>query len=327
MMPRQKLRNSERQTYINCRQKWWWAYGERWQPKVAGPALRFGTLIHQALELRYPPGTTRGPHPALSFERLYQEELAEATRMGFRDEDGKWMDAGELGVAMMTGFVEEYGDDDEWEVISSEMAFRTRISEDVTMVGRLDGVWRSRRTDHLLMVDWKTTAQFWGDFLPMDEQAGVYWAFAPAYLRKHGILRKGQSMKGILYTFLRKAMPDDRPKNDLGQSLNKDGTVSKRQPNPLFERHVTYRDRYDREQIRARVIEQAREMQLIKEGQLAVYKAPSIRNCGGCAFRNVCEMHETGADYAPLLRSFFQKHDPYDSYHLTEEGRESIHSE
>jgi hypothetical protein len=53
------------------------------------------------MEQRYPPGTKRGPHPAETFEQLYEEELKEAVGFGFRDEDGKWEDALGIGVAML----------------------------------------------------------------------------------------------------------------------------------------------------------------------------------------------------------------------------------
>lgn len=320
------LRNSERQAFLACRQKWWWAYEERLRPKVAAPALRFGTLIHRALELRYPPGTTRGPHPAETFERLYQDELKSAYAMGFRDDEGKWHDAGAMGHAMMTNFVDEYDEDEEYEVIASEMPIRGRVG-DVVVIGMLDGLWRHRRSGHLLMVDWKTTTQFWTQHLPLDEQAGTYWAIAPSYLRKKKILLPGQSIQGILYTFMRKAMPDDRPRNTAGEYLNKDGTVSKKQPAPYFLREITYRDKFERSMILSRIAAEAQEMQMVREGRLSLYKVPGQRNCSMCPFRDPCELHETGADYDPLFRSFYEKHDPYDQYNIENENRELIYGD
>lgn len=306
---------------------WWWAWQEGYRPKVSGPALRFGTLVHKALELRYPPGIKRGPHPALSFEQLYEEELKEAMAFGFRDEDGEWNDAGTLGVAMLNAFVDEYGEDDEWRVLSSEQMFEVKLSNDANgghplyYVGTLDGVWRHRVSKHIILKEWKTTDQFWFKFLPLDEQAGSYWAFAPPWLRKHKILKAEEKLKGILYTFLRKSMPDERPRDSLGQSLNKDGSVSKRQPAPLFHRELVFRDEYDRRMIRARTLAQAGEMEQIRRGRMSVYKTPGRFTCAGCQFIGPCELHETGADYKPLLRSHYEVYNPYGAHEVREENK------
>ena len=315
------LRTSERTTFMKCRQRWWWSYVEGWQPKTSAPALRFGTLVHKALEARYPPGRKRGPEPARTFEALYEEELQEQEKFGFRDEDGTWHDAGVMGVSILEEFVDEYGDDDEWEVISSEQTFRVRISRGLTYVGTFDGVWKNRRSKVIVLKEWKTAATVWDDFLHLDEQAGSYWAFAPGWLRRKGILQPDQDMKGILYTFLRKAKPDDRPRNELGQYLNKDGTVSKRQPAPLFHRQLVYRDRMDRQMIRGRVKAQAAEMEMVRDGRLMAYKAPNMMTCRGCPFMGVCELHETGADYRPLLQGAFEKYNPYSDHEIQEEGK------
>lgn len=322
-----RLRTSERLAFARCRQLWWWAWQEGYRAKLPGPALRFGTLVHKALELRYPPGVKRGPHPATTFEQLYEEELKEAMGYGFRDEDGTWNDAGELGVALLTAFVDQFGKDEEWRVISSEQTFQVRLSQNIAgghplyYVGTLDGIWKHRSSSHIVVKEWKTTDQFWFKHLPLDEQAGSYWAFATPWLKRKKILKPEDDLKGILYTFLRKSMPDDRPVNAEGLALNKDGSVSKRQPSPLFHRELVFRDAYDRRMIRARTLAQAAEMEMIRRGQLAVWKSPGRFNCAGCPFIGPCELHETGADYKPLLRSHYEVYNPYSAHEVAEEGK------
>lgn len=315
------LRTSERATFTKCRQQWYWAWIEGLRPKSQFPALRFGTLVHKALEIRYPPGTKRGPHPARTFEQLYELEVAEHGAYGFKDEDGNWYRAAEIGVHMLEAFVDKYGKDEDWEVISSEQTFRTRIKGNLVYVGTLDGIWRNRSTRHIMIVDWKTTEQFWFEHLPLDEQAGSYWAFAPRWLKQQGILPADAEIKGILYTFLRRAIPDDRPKNGLGQALNKDGTVSKRQPPPMFHRELVYRDKYERWLLRQRTIVQAREMRNCLDTPEMIYKSPGRMNCGACAFRDPCELHEAGRDYKPLLRGLYTKEDPYSAHNIEEDGK------
>jgi hypothetical protein len=240
--------------------------------------------------------------------------------MGFRDEDGTWMEAGELGYALLTAFVEEFGEDEQYEVISSEQTFAIRLTKRLTYVGTFD-VWRDRMTGQLLLKEWKTAAQFWDRHLPLDEQAGTYWAFAPTWLRMLGILDDDDDIKGILYTFLRKAMPDERPKNEEGLSLNKDGAVSKRQPNPLFKRVPVYRDRRDRMNIKKRIIYQFEEMEEIRNGKRPIYKSPTTMNCAMCPFVDPCELHEAGRDYLPILKGAFQVVDQYSPYEIKHEGK------
>lgn len=367
------IRNSERQSFKRCRQQWRWAYVDGLTPNVAAPALRFGDLIHQALAAHFLPGVRRGPHPAETFAKLYEAQLDEAAKFGFRDDDEKWHEASGVGDAMLRGYVEEFGAaDSEYKVISSERTFqwpvkigRERDGKTIHIVGTLDGVWQHRQTKDIIFKEFKTAASINPDGLAMDEQAGVYWTYGPAVLRKEGIMKKGQQPVGVLYTFLRKAVPDARPKNELGQCLNQPsvddllqglldagkphvgkktkaeviataekakldwqawGEVSKSQPAPLFHRQFVYRDQAERTRMHNRIIAEARDMIAVRadvsdgDGESA-YKNPGplhMPNCRGCAFRDMCELHETGSDWEAMRDGTMKTWDPYDSHHITE---------
>lgn len=220
------LRTSERSQFKTCKFAWDVTYNQRLKPKVEKPALRFGSLIHKALELRYPPGVRRGPHPAKTFEKLYEEELDNAiSEFGFKDEDGEWHNAREMGVDMMNHFVDHYGSDKRWKVIASEQTFQLPIRKtkkyELVYVGTFDGVWQDRDTGEIWLTDWKTAKSISTKHLTLDEQAGAYWAFGPEWLRQQGILKPKMKLSGILYTFLRKATKDPRPTNEEGIFLNK----------------------------------------------------------------------------------------------------------
>jgi len=327
-MPRKALplvRTSERLTYTSCLQKWWWAYVEQLAPKVASPPLRFGTLIHAALEARYPPGIKRGPHPAKTFERLYEEEAKVAFDFGFKDSDGAWTEAFDLGVAMLNGYVEEFGEDEEWEVIGSELQFKVPVrgtngKRMCYAVGTLDSVWRNRRTKKIWLNDYKTAKSIWDRFLVLDEQASAYWVFAPPFLRRAGHLAPGEEIEGMLFTFLRKAYPDDRPRNEAGLYLNKDGSVSKVQPPPLFKRVPAYRTERDREAALGRFRLQVEEM--IERRQTGrIFKAPGKQTCAMCSFRDMCELHEFGADWEAYRDSEMGPWEPYGEHEIESEGK------
>lgn len=320
------VRTSERLTYTRCLQSWWWSYVDHLRPAVEAPPLRFGTLIHKALELRYPVGVKRGPHPAETFVDLYDEELDAKGALGFYDSDGSWADARDLGIAMLEGYVDTYGEDEEWEVIASEQQFKVPVRDGrrrplCFAVGTFDGVWRNRRDGRVYLNDYKTAKTIWDQHLILDEQTSSYWAFATPWLRRTGVLRPDEDLEGLLFTFLRKAPPDPRPRNESGLYLNKDGSVSKVQPAPLFKRVPTYRSAKDREMVLERFRAQVTEMLARRRGELGLYKEPGRNSCTMCSFRDMCEVHEAGGNWKMIREATMIEWDPYSDHEINEEGK------
>lgn len=232
------IRNSERLTFKRCEWMWKWNFVDLLKPIEEGKALRFGDLIHQALERHYPPGIRRGPKPWLAFEKIYQEQLNDGMeRFSMRGDEENWLDAQELGTAMLKGYHECYSERDKaFKVLATEQVFQVPIkvkmpngpTRKVLVVGTMDGLWVPRtgtkKTRQPFIKEYKTTGSAISQViagLPMDEQAGTYWTFAPMWMWKKGILPEGVYPNHILYTLLRKQRPDERPENKLGQKLNK----------------------------------------------------------------------------------------------------------
>lgn len=345
------MRNSERGTFLMCRFKWWLEFDERLKPITAMPALRFGTLVHAALADWYVPGVKRGTHPATAFEKHYADELKVAEKMGFRDEDGVWHEAGELGVAILTHYVDHYGKDDVWEVLVTEQPFQRLVRKTVCAVcnqtimhdddgwhcsaqcphdgeepagwflyaGVMDGIWRKRTDKGLWVPDHKTTAGIGPTtvkHLILDNQASGYWSFGVDWMYERGILKPKQHLSGMLYNFIRKAPPDERPQNEQGQYLNKDGAVSKVQPSPFFMRQPIYRDEFDREAARQRAAADFLEMEMTRAGELEVKKTPSSQNCVGCWAIDICELHEMGAGWEEMKDGTTKAWDPYSEHEI-----------
>lgn len=332
-----QVRTSERQTFNRCEWQWWRSYNDQLTPITDAPALRFGTLIHEALELRYPPGIKRGPKPAETFEKLYEAELEEAGKLGFRDADGTWADAAQLGVAMLENYIREYGRDEDWKVLASEMTFAVPVLDPDTgqplfeYVGTMDGVWQNRMDGGVRINDYKTTTndpikEAQGKYV-LDEQATAYWTWGVDYLIENKLLkpRELESLDGMLYTFLYKAAPDERPKNTQGQALNKDGTVSQRQPVPRFHRELVYRDREQTDRARRRAVRQFKRMEAIRQGTLEPYKSPGTgypdQQCKACAFFDLCELDEAGADWQDLADVSMKRWEPYGAHEVAEENK------
>lgn len=88
------------------------------------------------------------------------------------------------------------------------------------------------------------------------------------------------------------------------------GEVSKVQPPPLFQREIVYRGEKEQANTFQRIIEQVREMNMVRAGEMAHYKAPS-KDCAFCSWRDICEMHETGSDWKELKRLTTTRWSPY----------------
>lgn len=314
------LSTSERTCFVRCRAKWNWHYNEGWSADLAKPALRFGDLIHQSLAVYYKPGKTRGVHPATTFKKLYRIECAKDKKFGIRDESGEWADAGEMGVEVLTHYVDHYGKDLGIEIVAPEMPFKVKLidvgGKPFYYVGRFDAVYRSIESGEYGLLEHKTAGTISIAHLEMDEQASSYWAFAPLRLRELGLLNELGDLDLVLYNFLRKAKKDPRPQNAEGLYLNKptkefpEGAVSKVQPPPYFHREPVFRDEFDRKRVLLRIRQQAWEMRMVREGKLPIYKSPMTMfgsNCGDCEFADVCELHETGSDYKSVLNMTFHQ--------------------
>jgi hypothetical protein len=315
------VRTSERMSFATCRQKWFWSWVEQLEPYEEGKNLVFGDLVHQSLAIYYKPGRTRGPHPAETFEQLATTKFK-----------GKWMDNGtdmiELGIGMLHGYTEHWkGYDSEYEVVSAEQVFQiplgSVLGHRVICVGTIDGVWRHMPSNKLRFRETKTATKITEDALPMDEQIGTYWAFGPRWLKAVGVIKELDEFDGIVMDWMRKALQDDsRPTDKQGHYLNKDGSISKKQPAPLFKRMPVFRGVPEARLVRHRIMQQARDMILARRNpKRYVYKNPGpqfMPNCKFCAFRDPCELHETGNDHETILRLEYKSWEPYAAHELAE---------
>lgn len=378
------LRNSERSTLKRCEFLWDITYNRKLKPYTDMPALRFGSLIHKAMAGYYIPGKKRGLHPRIGFEQAYETDLKENQELfGMRvDDDDKWVDALELGIGMMDNYVDEYGKDDEWEVLVTEHPFETIVYRPESydpnyppeaqatavpwfvFVGVLDGVWRYLPTKDLWMPEHKSTAGIGGTkkypkippHLMMDDQAGSYWSFGVQALIEQQIMKQNQHLTGMLYNYLRKALPDERPsrlvngerlylnkpkKEDYVAALSRrargvsdkmkltelealaaklkievGGEVSKAQPSPYFARINIQRDEYDRNMARTRAEIDFKRAELLRSGELEMTKSPGMFTCPGCPAKDACELHETGSDWEAFLTGTTKTWDPYDEHEV-----------
>lgn len=226
------LRTSERNDFKACP----WLWEQTW---LAGRGTRrtpvwswFGSAIHSALEVRYPNGVKRGSLADTidAFDAAVAGETGRIWTEGKEElEESEVVEAKDLGHAMLAGYVDHYGDDEEWEVIHTEQPFQIKVpqpgSKDALVVycGTWDGLWRNRRTKEFWIIDHKTRKSFptrW-DFYDINDQAGSYLWVAPEILKFLGVFTKKDRIEGLVFNALKKQMPDTRPVDAQGRARNK----------------------------------------------------------------------------------------------------------
>lgn len=232
--------------------------------------------------------------------------------------EDKYIEAGKLGTSMLNGYIDLYGKDEHWSVIAPETTFQIDIPSRsgnnilATYAGTFDLVYRDLVDGKIKLGEHKTAKVISTSHLPLDDQAGSYWAIASQTLSHSGAIGKGESIAAITYNFLRKTMPDERERNAEGKCLNKNGTVSKVQPAPVFLREEVYRSPRERSGQIERIANEVRWMNIIRDGKAPPYKTPT-RDCSwDCSFYDMCLLHERGGDdWKEYQKATFKKVDPY----------------
>lgn len=232
------IRGSERSSANMCWQQWYWSWRQGLvKVRAERVELWFGTGVHLALAGWYQPGLKRGPHPVETW-REYAKGDIQYVKANAQDDSTveRWIAASELGETMLTGYVEKYGEDPHMDFIQAEKTFellipwptdgRQKIFSPVNkylakFVGTYDGVYRNLETGLIELLETKTASAIYLGHLPMDNQAGGYWAVANMEMKRDGLLKRNQSIGGINYNFLRKGTPDARPRNAEGYYTNK----------------------------------------------------------------------------------------------------------
>jgi hypothetical protein len=352
------LRTSERNDFKRCpflwEQTWLRGLRSRREPTWAW----FGTAIHKGLEARYPVGSKRGKvgdmHDAFD-EALNQQERRIFTE-GSEVDPEAIVDGRSLGHAMLDGYVAEYGKDSHWQVLHTEQPFQIEVPHPTNPNSPLviyAGTWDLAVWDKVekcfKIVDHKTRKSFpsnWA-FYGINDQAGSYLWVAKEVLVFKGILKKKDSIEGLVFNALKKSMPDPRPINPAtGQACNKPtkqhyldalgysaaprgvtvetlaeqaedrgikvyGDPSSRQPMPLFHREEIPADSRKRVAQARKVQAEALAMAEYRAGRLPVFKVPT-EECVRCPIFEFCELHDTDPEEAEeFAKVTMVTRDPY----------------
>jgi hypothetical protein len=318
------LRTSERGAFKRCTQRWWWGWREGLNtPGPPDVKLWFGQGFHLVLAHWYcGPGQKRGKEPLKVWRDWVGDEVVKI-RVNIAGEDWKeepYIEAGELGEKMLTNYFDLYGRDETWDVIQPERSSEVIIMDPsntkplVKYCFTYDLVYRDLKDDSIWLGEHKTAKAIMTGHLALDDQGGSYWAVATQELRHDGLIGPNENLKGIMYNFARKSPGDDRERNEHGQALNKDGSVSKNQPAKLFLREPVYRTRQERNSQIIRIQNEAAAMAKYRSGELKLTKTPT-RDCSwDCSFYNMCILHERGSDWKEYKEMAYRSRDPYSDH-------------
>lgn len=319
------IRTSERVTFKRCQQRWWWSYREGLKPRgTVNDALAFGEWVHVALAAWYcGPGTKRGPLPVETFKSIADDGLRKIkTQEATEETVAQYTDLVDLGIVMLEEYVNTYGRDEQMLILQPEKTFQLDIpfpdwfgeatrSILARYVGTVDGVYRDAATGLLWVIEHKTAKTIRVDHLPLDEQAGSYWAIIARSLLAEKLIKPNEKLSGIMYNFLRKALPDPRPRDAQGYCLNKDGSRSKVQPAPLFRREPVKRTKAERASTLLRIQTDAVQMELARTGEVPLTKTPHWSCARLCEFYEMCRLHEASGNWEDFKRLMFKPEDPY----------------
>jgi hypothetical protein len=144
------------------------------------------------------------------------------------EDEQKILDAKSLGIEMLNNYVKHYGRDPDKNYIVTEKTgyiylprLGQRKGRGVKYYYTVDGVYQDMKDGKYWLDEHKTAASLSVTHLPLDDQAGSYYAVASGKLRKMGLLKPGEQIEGIMFNFLRKATADTRAKNEDGMATNK----------------------------------------------------------------------------------------------------------
>jgi hypothetical protein len=288
-------------------------------------ALDLGTWMHEGLDVWYGQGYLRN---GVLSEHVYNAGMRamEDAQHGGAPEYviDKASELLDLAVTMANAYERHYGDDHGVCVIGAEIPLKFTI-EDTRHALKPDLVYMDDAGDVWLM-EHKTATQVVTEHLTIDDQARPYGAMAERALRQKGLIPKDSRFRGIMYNFLRKAYPDDRLTNGKGQALNKNGTVSRRQPAPLFKRYavemtrkakVLTLNRLRTETVLITALTNGLRDRTIDPDRLP--KTPSKGCPRFCDYFAICQAEDAGTDIKQMTRDMFRRENPYAYTESTED--------
>ena len=217
---------SEVKSFLRCRLAWYWSApkprGFNLEPIAERPALHFGRLVHEALQVGYDSVTpyadafrdlAAAANTSLPGSSMYEEERQKQT---------------ELGARMLAGYQDWATYEDKvhnTRFLSMETKWEDVRIGRIKFAGRFDAV--IERDDGLWILDFKTTSKAATDWVSQDIQATAYVHAARQLI--------DPKVRGLIFRFLLKKAP-----HDYNKLILKKGGVTQRANLPNITTHKDY---------------------------------------------------------------------------------------
>lgn len=279
--------HSEIDAYRRCPLMWYLGYNQRWkvldEDRDDEHALTKGQLYHAVMEQHY-----------LALMEFGQNDiglevaLSRATELLW-GERAEQTELQSLVWWMYTGYVAQYGADEQWEILGVEVKFQARIKGRYFLKGKLDLVIRDRKTQKIWIVDHKSGANL-PDQMELDiaDQFGLYsWL-----LREAGIV-----VAGCIHSANRTTR--NQGDRDENWTTLEDGTekplkanIKRQTPEQRFRRTLMARGDRELDALAQDAWATAVNMYPEYDGReaLPVYSAPKP-TMGGCSWCDFLEPH------------------------------------
>jgi RecB family exonuclease len=296
-----EVSNSEIQTFLRCRRKWWLSYVEGWRPRPSpamflGP-LAIGSRVHKALELHYKEeADLMATHAALldKDRRLLIDD-------GFATE--KLDSEGELARIMLEGYLEWVsgeGLDADLLIIGVEEILKYPVLPGkVTLIGKIDLRIHRLRDDTRAVLDFKTSANF-EDFTATAHMAPQLLTYMTL---DHTSGDEATRVDGGMYRLLKKVKRGPRATPPFYREL----TI----------RHNVFTLRSFWRRLTGMLTEMFNTRQALEAGephQFWAYPTPNRTCSWDCQFLRICPMFDDGSGVDDALNDEYVRADPYDYY-------------
>jgi PD-(D/E)XK nuclease superfamily len=296
------ISNSEVQTFLQCRRKWWLSYYRKLRPKPKGKGpLALGTRVHAALAAYYNVPSTN-PYEAYKTQLELDRQLVREEEMSDFEKEA------ELGQRMLDGYfewVKEHGLDAGLSVVSTEEEISVPSAvPGFNLVGKLD-VRVLRDIDGArLFIDHKTAASLTDPLktLPMDPQMLHYHVLEMLKARQEGTDIR---CDGALYNILKKVKRTAAAKP------------------PFYHREEVRHNVHELRSYYQRltgIIKQISHVTQLLDASVtpleAAYPSPRRECSWSCEHFAVCPLFDDGSYAEGLIEAAYEKVNPYDRYDL-----------
>lgn len=300
-----RLSNSEMTAFRKCKRKWYLSHHRRLRSRVEpgyGSALSVGTLVHDALAAYYDPELRADP--VQYAWKLVESELE--TNPGYDIEISKEWDLVKAMLEGYTEWLEETGVDSDLVFEGSERMVEIPMTDDVTLISKLDAPVSQISDGAKLLLEHKTVGSMEPNtVLKLDTQL-----LTEHLVRFLDAQRKGASTDeayeqchGVMYNMLRKVK-----------------RTSRATP-PFYARTVVYHNVHELRNHWFHVLAVAREIQdahrRLDAGEShhsVTPPSPSADCKWSCPFFKVCVMHDDGSQVEAAIEAMYEECDPLERY-------------